>query len=139
MTGTLLTVSHDHNSSCSFSSISSVASPTSHTPASTAPKPSTPSAQPVVHYHHPPVKAFSPLPPFNPTNRTASTLVGAPPKLATQFIAPQVLELGAPRPRRWGRGKMEFRSITGGTIVLTSWQGGTSRSHSLSLSPSISS
>ncbi|GAA5840725.1 hypothetical protein JCM5353_005746 [Sporobolomyces roseus] len=101
------------------------ASPTSHTPATAVPKPSTPSAQPVVHYHHPPVKAFSPLPPFNPTNRTASTLVGAPPKLATQFIAPQVLELGAPRPRRWGRGKMEFRSITGGTIVLTSWQGDT--------------
>ncbi|GAA5919020.1 hypothetical protein JCM1841_002696 [Sporobolomyces salmonicolor] len=52
-----------------------------------------------------------------------SAAVGAPPKLATQFLPPQALEVNTPRPRRWIRSRMEFRSITGGTVRLPSWQG----------------
>ncbi|GAA5950120.1 hypothetical protein JCM3765_004203 [Sporobolomyces pararoseus] len=88
-------------------------------------KPATPSAaaKPAASSPAPPPVPLPPLVPFNPTGRTASHLVGAPPKLATQFLPPQILEPGAPRPRRWARAKMEFRNITGGTITLTAWQG----------------
>lgn len=90
-------------------------------------KPATPSAaaKPAAASPAPPPVPLPPLVPFNPTGRTASHLVGAPPKLATQFLPPQTLELGTPRPRRWARAKMEFRNITGGTITLAAWQGGT--------------
>ncbi|GAA5914651.1 uncharacterized protein JCM6883_001030 [Sporobolomyces salmoneus] len=71
----------------------------------------------------PPPVPLPPLVPFHPPPRTASYLIGPPPKLATQFLPPQVLEPGAPRPRRWARAKMEFRNITGGTVSLLAWQG----------------
>lgn len=93
----------------------------------TSTKPSTPiatSTRPVATSPAPPPVPLPPLIPFHPPPRTASHLVGAPPKLATQFLPPQVLEPGAPRPRRWARAKMDFRNVTGGTISLTSWQGG---------------
>ncbi|GAA5869735.1 hypothetical protein JCM16303_001779, partial [Sporobolomyces ruberrimus] len=98
----------------------------------TSTKPSTPiatSTRPVATSPAPPPVPLPPLIPFHPPPRTASHLVGAPPKLATQFLPPQVLEPGAPRPRRWARARMEFRNVMGGTISLTSWQGDTYSSY----------
>ncbi|GAA5931981.1 uncharacterized protein JCM15063_001091 [Sporobolomyces koalae] len=92
---------------------------------------STPVATPAVAAPPaPPPVPLPPLIPFHPPPRVASNLVGVPPKLATQFLPVQKLELGTPRPRRWARAKMEFRNITGGTIVLSSWQGDTSSAYS---------
>ncbi|BGO90389.1 hypothetical protein NBRC10512_004830 [Rhodotorula toruloides] len=49
--------------------------------------------------------------------------VGAPPKLGNQFLATQPLQIGTPRPRKWIKGKMEFKRYDGATILLPSWQG----------------
>ncbi|GAA5852655.1 hypothetical protein JCM8547_002579 [Rhodosporidiobolus lusitaniae] len=58
------------------------------------------------------------------TPRPATTAaIGAPPKLGNQFLQINPLHLGTPRPRKWTRGRVVIKSVSGRAIGLPSWQG----------------
>ncbi|GAA6034363.1 hypothetical protein JCM8097_002689 [Rhodosporidiobolus ruineniae] len=66
----------------------------------------------------------SPAPGASTPGGAASTAaIGAPPKLGNQFLPSQSLQVGTPRPRKWRRGRVVIKSITGRALGLPSWQG----------------